>query len=205
MNVLGHTFVAQANGASDPEFVLGAVLPDLASMAGVRLARADLPEVVGRGVRCHLRSDEAFHGHPAFRRGQQAIRVDLAERGLPSGPARAVAHAGWELLLDGTLVGSPTEAAFRAALAVGARATAAMSERDGRRWLGFLGRRPGAGGLRYDDPRWVADRLHAMLATRRRLSFAADRVPEVAAVLGQHVDQVASVAPAVLADVARTA
>ena len=42
MNVLGHTFVARAAGSGDPEFLLGAVLPDLAPMAGIRLARAGI-------------------------------------------------------------------------------------------------------------------------------------------------------------------
>ena len=48
VNFLGHTHVALASGHDDPEYLLGAVLPDLAPMAGVRLQRAGLAAVLGR-------------------------------------------------------------------------------------------------------------------------------------------------------------
>src|SRR4029453_6456343 len=61
MNFLGHTHVALAGGGDDPGFVLGAVLPDLAPMAGIRLAVRRLDGRLGEGMRCHLRADAAFH------------------------------------------------------------------------------------------------------------------------------------------------
>jgi acyl carrier protein phosphodiesterase len=203
VNFLGHVHVALAAGCDDPEYVLGAALPDLAPMAGVRVARANLDGALGAGVRCHLRADVAFHAHPAFRAGSRALRHALADRGVVSGPARAVGHAGWELLLDGTLVGSGTEEVFQRAMTVGERASSAMAEEDRSRWTAFLRRARTPGGLRYDDPRWVADRLHSMLARRPRLRLPDDQVATVADVLARHVDAVLSAAPVVLDDTAR--
>ncbi len=199
MNFLGHTHVALAE-ADDPEFLLGAVLPDLAPMAGIRMRRAGIGGRLGDGVACHLRADAAFHAHPEFRRGSGALRRDLTARGLGSGPARAVGHAGWELLLDGTLVGTGTEEAFHRALAAGERAGGALDPGDRDRWAAFLARGRGAGGLRYDDPRWVAERLHAMLGRRPRLALPDGQVGTVADVLAAHVAAVRAVAGAVLAD-----
>ena len=119
MNVLGHASVALAWGDDDPAFVLGAVLPDLASMVGVRVDRSMFGGAVGDGMRCHIDADAIFHDHPEFRAGSAALRRDLADQGLDRGPVRAVGHAGWELLLDGTLVGSSAEAAYWRALDVG--------------------------------------------------------------------------------------
>ncbi|HKY66284.1 MAG TPA: hypothetical protein VJM49_07935, partial [Acidimicrobiales bacterium] len=114
------------------------------------------------------------------------------------GPARAVGHAGWELLLDGNLVRSATEAAFRAAMAEGTVAVTAMSAEDAHRWAAFVDRGRGAPALAYDDPGWVADRLHAMLARRPRLRLPEDRVPVVAEVLAAARPQVVASADEVL-------
>jgi hypothetical protein len=201
MNVLGHASVALAWGDDDPAFVLGAVLPDLASMVNVRIDRSRLGRRTADGVRCHVEADEAFHGHPDFRAGTAALRRDLVDHGLDRGPARAIGHAGWELLLDGTLVGSRAETAYWRALDRGRAVLDAIAEPDCGRWLGFLshgdrGRRPA---LRYDDPGWVAERLHSLLARRPRLRFSRDAVPAVAEVLGAHAGPVSTVAPGLLA------
>jgi hypothetical protein len=200
MNVLGHASVALAWGGDDPEFLLGAVLPDLAAMVNVRVDRSRLGGRIGDGVRCHVEADAVFHDHPEFRAGSAALRRDLTRQGLDRGPARAVGHAGWELLLDGTLVGSPAETAYWRALDVGEGALDAIGEPGRDRWVGFLGyRRRGPGTLRYDDPPWVAERLHDLLAPRPRLRFSRQALPTVADVLGAHAAPVAAVAPAVLA------
>jgi hypothetical protein len=210
VNLLGHTHVALAGGRDDAGWLLGAVLPDLAPMAGVRVRRAHLEGALGEGVRCHLRADEVFHAHPLFRESSAALRRDLSARDVPRGAARAVAHAGWEMLLDGTLVGSESEAAFHRAMAdVGRRAVDAIvtTPDDAARWLAFVDRAGGVGDrsgvrLRYDDPAWVADRLHAMLARRPRLALPAGDVAAVADVLAAHADTVGETAATVLADTA---
>ncbi len=203
MNFLGHTHVALAGGHDDPVYLLGAALPDLAPMAGVRVVRASLDGALGAGVRCHLSADAAFHAHPEFRAGSRALRGAVADRGVGSGPSRAVGHAGWELLLDGTLVGTEAEAAFHRAVAVGEHASAALTPDDRVRWSAFLARARTSAGLRYDDPRWVAERLHAMLTRRPRLRLPAHQVTPVAEALAGQVDAVTAVAPAVLDDTAR--
>jgi hypothetical protein len=199
MNVLGHTFVALASGDDDPAFVLGAVLPDLAPMVDVRVDRSRVDGRVGEGVRCHVEADAAFHADPAFRAGAAALRRDLAEAGLERGPVRAVGHAGWELLLDGTLVGSAAEEAYWRALDVGETVLDAVAEPDRRRWLAFCAHRHQRPALRYDDPAWVAERLHSVLARRPRLRFGRERLPAVTRILGSHARGVATVGPDVLA------
>jgi hypothetical protein len=202
VNVLGHTYVARAAGSGDPEFLLGAVLPDLAPMAGIRLARAGLGGALGDGVRCHVRTDGVFHGLPAVRAGMGELRADLTRRGVESGPARAIGHAGWELMLDGTLLAVPAADDFRRALGAGEAALAVLDPADRPRWTAFLDRARDAPRPRYDDTRWVAERLHAMLARRPRLALPLGQVPLVAAALARHVDAVGALAPAVLTDTA---
>src|SRR5437763_4254242 len=118
MNFLGHAAVARRHD-DDPAFVLGAVLPDLLPMAGIRLTRDDVPAPVAAGWRSHHHADAAFHESMAFREGVHALRTDLRTTALATGPRRAVAHVGWELLLDDTVMGDrDTITAFRAALAL---------------------------------------------------------------------------------------
>ena len=184
--------------------MLGAVLPDLAPMAGIRLRRAGIGGRLGEGIACHVRADAAFHALVEFRRGSGALRRDLAARGLGTGPARAVGHAGWSCCSTG-----PWWAARPRT-----RSTAPWPPATG--WAPHWTRPTGPGGtpswpgagaaaaLRYDDPAWVADRLHAMLGRRPRLALAAD-VPTVADVLAVHVPAVAAVAGAVVAATAAAA
>jgi hypothetical protein len=200
VNLLGHTFVARATGGDDPEFLLGAALPDLAPMAGIRPDRARMAGALGEGVRCHLRTDDHFHGHPEVRRGMRALREDLRRRGVGSGPARAVGHAGWELLLDGTLVAGPTVAAFGRALEAGEAVAPVLAPDDRDRWAAFVARARQAPPPRYDDPGWVADRLHGMLARRPRLALPAAEVATVAAALAGHAGAVRAAAAGVLGD-----
>ena len=199
MNFLGHTHVALASG-DDPVFVLGAVLPDLASMAGVRIDRTRSGGPLHDGIRCHIETDAEFHGHPLFRQGSAAIRTDLVPLELPVGASRAIGHIGWELLLDGTLVGTRTETAFQYALIEGEQALPAIVTADKDRWQAFLGRwRALADGrLRYDEPFWVAERLYLMLRSRPRLAFPEPALAGVAGVLEQHAPVVAGAAAEML-------
>jgi hypothetical protein len=202
VNFLGHTFVARAT-ADDPEFLFGAALPDLVSMAGVRLDRGGLDGRLSDGVRCHIEVDAAFHAHPEFRAGMAAIRSALTgDHDLGRGPARAVGHIGWELLLDGTLLGSPAETAFWRALDVAPQCTDAVVAGDRDRWERFVDRlsvRPRPE-LHYDDPEWVAERLYLMLSNRPHLCFPLASVPAVTWVLEEQLPAVAAAASTVLAD-----
>lgn len=203
MNVLGHSHVALGLGTDEPAYLLGAVLPDLASMARVRLDRSRLGGRLGEGVRCHVAADAAFHAEPRFRQGSAALRDELREGGVPTGPARAVAHVGWELLLDGNLRTGPAPEAYRRALELGDHAGVAMAEAHRARWARLLAHRHRLPELPYDDPRWVAERLVSILAPRPRLRLMPRHVPVVVAALQGHAERVAAVAPAVLADTVR--
>ena len=207
MNFLGHTFVAMADDdgpddrPDDPEYLLGAVLPDLASMARVRVDRSGLEGELLRGVRCHIEVDAAFHDLPEFHRGMASLRERLVPHDIGRGAARAIGHVGWELLLDGTLVGSRAEEAYWRALDVAPAALDAITPAGQERWAHFLGRwdltpRPQ---LRYDDPGWVADRLYAMLSDRPYLQFRAEHVPAVAEALADEQPSVVAAAGTVLA------
>jgi len=196
MNLLGHAFVALEVDRDSPDFVLGALLPDLASMARARVDRSLLSPSVDSGVACHLRTDSVFHTLPAFVSGSAAIRRELLERGLSRGAARAVGHVGWELLMDGALVGSDAEAAFHDALDRADAPTAAFDHPD--RWTRLLGYRPQLKQLRYDDPVWVAQRLERIFHDRPYLRFEPHQLPAVTAVLQSHAPTIATTAPAVL-------
>jgi hypothetical protein len=205
MNVLGHAFVAERIRPGDDAHTFGAVLPDLASMAGVRIDRADAGgAALAAGVRCHHAADTAFHSAPAFVAGAAAMRRELLAAGLATGPARAVAHVGYELLLDATLLGGDAEHAYRrafAALATAEPTFAALRPAGHEQWRravsGFAARSRGRGGD--GDPAAIAERLVAILRHRPRLALAPDDAPVVAAVLGRHADDVRRAAPAVLA------
>jgi hypothetical protein len=200
VNVLGHAHVARATGVDAAAELLGAVLPDLASMAGFRLERDGLPAPVAAGVRGHLAADAAFHADRTFMTGSSALGRDAAERaGLSRGAARAVGHVGWELLLDGTLLDGRAAEDYRRALAVAEEATGGVPARDRARWRGLLAHRPRLGWPPYDDPAWVAERLHGMLARRPRLGFPADRLDDLTVVLADHVPRIAEAGPGVLA------
>ncbi|HEY4159082.1 MAG TPA: hypothetical protein VGM29_13330 [Polyangiaceae bacterium] len=116
MNFFGHAVLAARTSPSDA-FVLGAMLPDFASMLGARLPRTSHAELAA-GVRFHHRTDDAFHGAPSFLAiSREALRF-LLERGVRKGSARAVAHVGVELELDRALSGDlHARARYRAALA----------------------------------------------------------------------------------------
>jgi len=187
VNFLAHVVVAARCGNQSPEAALGAALPDLAKMAGVRYDRDVLPADVRWGVDCHHRADARFHADRRFLDGAALLRRLAAERGVPPGPAPAVGHAGWELLLDGAVAAEAAEP-FLGAVAV---ATSVPVDRpdDWRRLVGTLGDR---WWLRYDDPAFVADRLVGMTARRPRLALDPAHRPAV-------VDVLAEVQPAVYA------
>lgn len=112
MNFFGHAAVASWS-SDEPAVLLGAMLPDFATMSGARIdnegAHAD---GIGRGIAVHHATDATFHTLPVVTGLMRDLDTHLSERGCARGPRRAVAHIGVELLLDGVLV---ADAAYRAA------------------------------------------------------------------------------------------
>lgn len=101
MNFLGHAAAARWT-SSDARFVLGAMLPDFAHMAGLRrVVPRDV--IAAAGVAFHHRTDDAFHGCPSFHRLCHDGCETLQREGVGRGPSLAVSHLAIELLLDGVL------------------------------------------------------------------------------------------------------
>ena len=119
MNFFGHAVVATWR-STRPAFVLGAMLPDFATMLGTRPPNVEGDDLTS-GVSFHHETDRVFHDAPTFRRLQLEARRTLREMGLPRPSALAVGHIGVEILLDATLAEDDRAvAAYLAALA-GAR------------------------------------------------------------------------------------
>jgi hypothetical protein len=119
MNYFGH--VALASGfSSSPEFLLGSMLPDLASIIGKPIPQC-LSEAIRQGVRFHLLTDDEFHQAVPFRVHVESSRRALELLGLRKPQARAVSHVGVELILDAALSSVTLHGlAFRTALRVAA-------------------------------------------------------------------------------------
>ncbi|HKP60106.1 MAG TPA: hypothetical protein VJV78_25450 [Polyangiales bacterium] len=177
MNFFAHSVVAGRRSRA-PRFVLGAMLPDLASMIGVRVAHAGDSELA-RGIDLHHATDSAFHAAPVFTGLCASAISSLCDQGVGRGTARAVAHVGVELLLDGALSGdAPERALYAAALASAADGglsqglTLAPPHELPRLSAGLA--RLAASELpeAYRDAAFVVDRLRVILARRPRLAMA---------------------------------
>jgi hypothetical protein len=108
MNFFGHALIAQRDEATRgpirAEFVLGAMLPDFASMLRTRPPFSTL-DALGAGLSFHHRTDDAFHGSRSFLEFSRQASSFLSDQGVSRGTARAVAHVGVELLLDAAFAG----------------------------------------------------------------------------------------------------
>ena len=180
---------------ASPEYLVGCMLPDLAGMARVRLARAPAPSDLADGIALHHASDAAFHGSKWFNRHNQDLRDALLASGVDRGASRACAHAGLEMLLDGELmrdarVAHATAIAF-AALAAGGRTRdtlcALAPSLDRELWAERLGMIGGAlDPHAYRSPDTVAHRLHRITSGRARIALRAEQVDGVAHVLARY-------------------
>src|SRR5215467_16252125 len=106
MNFFGHAAVA-AWQSPDRAFVLGSMLPDFATMIAAHPPAAAHAQM-DAGIRFHHRTDEVFHRSLAFRELAGAAFAWLVARGARRASARAVAHVGVELALEGPLSRSAT-------------------------------------------------------------------------------------------------
>lgn len=105
MNFFGHSVVARLKSA-EPGFVLGAMLPDFATMIAARPPSSS-HDAVGPGIDFHHATDDVFHRAKTFLDLQKGAFESLRYRGVNRGGARAVAHIGVELLLDAHLAHDP--------------------------------------------------------------------------------------------------
>lgn len=176
MNYLGHAAVATWR-SQDRAFVLGAMLPDFATMIGAR-PPATTHVGLDAGIRFHYQTDEVFHRSAGFRELTRSAFDWLLAHGVERGRARAIAHVGVELLLDADLSRTePVRRAYVDALHGGA------AHELGRhlRWVAPEGRlefedlrvRLLARGVTADDPApaVTSQRLRRALSARPRLAL----------------------------------
>jgi hypothetical protein len=189
VNLVGHVAAALAPDATPPstDFLVGCMLPDLAAIARVRVARPDGD--LGDGVEFHHACDAVFHESEWFRTANRSLRDALVDASVGSGPARACSHAGVEMLLDGRLIADErVDAHTRNVLATvctGAPALGALAPAEHRdAWverLQMIG--SSLDPSRYRDAGFVAERLHRMTNGRRRIELPAEQVDIVTTAL----------------------
>lgn len=188
MNFYGHLVIGLRIDA-DPSFLLGTMLPDFASMAGLRLSASSHP-TMSAGIGFHHDTDAAFHRAPIFTDMTAAGVEALEGAGITRGTARAVAHVGLELLLDGLLVEQadgpgegPYREALRQALSPSLQAHIETDRGAGDPRFTTLIQRlsdaPVPAG--YREPAFVAERLQHVLARRPRLAMGPGDGPKVQA------------------------
>jgi hypothetical protein len=170
VNYFGHAAVASWTNSS-PGAVLGAMLPDFATMSRTRLAEPT-DVAIARGIDMHHQADGVFHQLPAVLGLMRELDARLVTAGVARGPRRAVAHIGVELLIDGVLVDEqPYRDAYLAALAHDPAGIQFRDEGDNLRFEALHARLRTYGvpdDLR--EPDSIVHRLHRMLAHRPLLA-----------------------------------
>ncbi|HEY5926018.1 MAG TPA: hypothetical protein VIV11_30235 [Kofleriaceae bacterium] len=198
MNFFGHAAVASWT-AESPGSVLGAMLPDFATMSGARLAEPTDP-AIAHGIDLHHKTDAAFHHLAPVLALMRELDDRLEAAGCARGPRRAVAHIGVELLLDGVLVDDTDyRESYLGGLAHDAAAVRWRHDGDDRRFAVLL-ERLRAHGVPDDlrKPESIAIRLHRMLAHRPLLAPSPSDLVAIKSGLVAHKPRVEVAAETVL-------
>lgn len=162
---------------------------------------------VGQGIAFHHRTDAIFHSHPWFTSKQKSVFDHLADAGVGRGAARASAHVGVELLLDGELFendptrGQVVSNALAAASGAPPEVAEAVPHDSQDRWQLHLAglhrwRAPGY----FRDPLAVAHRMESILAGRPRLAMSEGDVSKVAGALEAAQPSIAATAEEFLSE-----
>lgn len=101
MNFFSHLAVASMF-TEDPIVALGAMLPDWASMLGMKPPQSNDARMQ-RGYDLHYATDRTFHALPSFLAACRTESARLRHCGIERGSARAAAHVGLEFFLDEAL------------------------------------------------------------------------------------------------------
>lgn len=203
MNFFGHCTVACWH-SRQPAFVLGAMLPDLASMCRGRVV-GTADQLVAAGMDFHHRTDAVFHDLPAFQRLYLDATRALRQSGVARGTARGAAHVAVELLIDGELAGDADAVhAYTSALACAAHlpadAIAWQTPEQSARWLALIERMRHYGApAGYSDPDVVANRVIAILARYPRLAPSAEEEMLLGAAMHTVKERVQAETPALMA------
>lgn len=197
MNFYAH--LVTASWQSDaPVFGLGAMLPDFATMACVRLPEV-APGLLARGIAFHHAGDREFHRLRRFREHESWTLKHLLGRGLRRGPARGVAHVGVELSLDGALVAlSDAHELYLGAISSAREADIAWGDQESALRFATLISRLAEIGIPsgYADPQVVADRLIRIMQPRPLLRLSDEETPilrESMSVVHKRVDEASGI------------
>ena len=197
MNFFGHAVIANAVD-DEPCFVLGAMIPDYESMTRTKLIRG--APSVRRGIALHHVTDDAFHRAPIFVAFCTQAFEALTARGVRRGTARAVAHVGIEMLLDGHL--AHDRAATRGFVDAlhSASDGAELHWSDGGRGFDRLAARLIDWGqpADYASVPFVVHRLHDALRERPRLAIVDHDTAAVTSVLSETQPRIAENAEALI-------
>jgi hypothetical protein len=201
VNFFGHATVACWID-TDPRWVLGSMLPDFASMSRARLAGAD-DRRIAAGIALHHRTDDAFHSAPTFVSLCRHGCRELEAAGVGLGPARAVAHVGTELVLDGLLLDGAASGPYLAALAVPLETLGLRFRGDGAARFAAMWARLARVGLPedYRSPARIAFRLEQILMHRPRLALGGEHRSAVTAFLERTRESLAGRAEELLDEV----
>lgn len=206
MNFFSHAALARAESDAPP-FVLGAMLPDFAGMIRARPPSSEHLEIRA-GIAFHHRTDDAFHACGAFRALCGTAFTELQRAGVARGSARAVAHIGIELLLDGVLAEErAARRAYETAVAAGADTALGgfviwETAEQRSRFAHLCGVLVERGALAHDTrTELVVTRLVRALSGRPRLELDGSAEPHVRDWIERAREQVRREAPAMLRDV----
>lgn len=205
MNFFGHATIALWS-TDEPAHVFGAMLPDFAGMVGARIGGALDHAELQAGIDLHHRTDDAFHGAPLFVELCRDAVQELEGVGVARASARAVAHVGTELLLDGWLASNDTAVAvYRAAMQAGPSLIPSIAFRsdDGPERCHWLLSRlaPAPIPQRYVETDFVTERLVFALASRPRLALSTNDAAHVRALLPNIQARVVAHAPTLIESV----
>lgn len=175
----------------NPNVWLGAALPDVGAMGRFNL-RGDKPSgPIAEGIALHHATDDLFHGHEWFKAHQADLFSSLTAAGIRRGAAKAVAHVGPELLLDGELLShthlkNEIESGMGQLLPNLNEIETLVLPQKRQAWRVHLQRVAQRGAPTfYDDPFLVADSLERILRARPRLALDPAQVQTVGELLGE--------------------
>jgi hypothetical protein len=201
VNFFGHAAVATWQmgdrapppTSTSPGRILGAMLPDFATMSGARLVAEQRHDAqVANGVDLHHATDAVFHRLPVVLGLMRELDDRLSQGGCARGPRRAVAHIGVELLLDGVLIDDPSyRDGYLAGLSHSPDGIAWREPEDPPRFARLFDRLRNYGvPVDLKRPDAIAQRLHRMLAHRPLLAPSASDLAAIQIALVEHKPRV---------------